>query len=299
MKNFDGILLCTDFDGTIATNANISPENMAAVKYFTDNGGKFTIISGRKQIFFTRPSDLPKLTAPAVCLNGAMILDGNTPICEILMEPKDIRTAINFFVNNTILRRLLIYNDLRVTKISRTGQGYAYSFIDENDVTSEEIPINGISAEIIDSKVVTGIPEIDAALSDGIYKAVTTSGAKYCSEEDMVRIENEVIKESRGETFICRSWPRGIEFLNKNATKGRAVRFLQKYTGSYLSIAIGNYENDTPMIRDADVGVAVGDSSPDALAAADIITVNCDEHAVADLIFNRMDSIIKAYKANQ
>ena len=72
---------------------------------------------------------------------------------------------------------------------------------------------------------------------------------------------------------------------------------MKEYTGAYLSVAIGNYENDTPMIKDADVGVAVGDSSPDALEAADIITVTCADHAVADLIYNRMDSIIKAHKS--
>ena len=44
------------------------------------------------------------------------------------------------------------------------------------------------------------------------------------------------------------------------------------------------------------IGVAVGDSSPDALEAADIITVNCASHAVADLIYNRLDLIIQAYK---
>ena len=297
MKKFEGILLCTDFDGTIATDGMISPENRAAVEYFTENGGLFTVISGRKQIFFTNPNGLPELTAPAVCLNGSMILDNGKSILKILMEPQDIYTAINFFKNNEILRRLLIYNDLRVTKVTRTASGYAYSFIDENDVTSEEIPIANISAEIINGRVITGIPDIDDALSKGIYKAVTTSGAKHCSEEDMVRIESEVISEAKGETFICRSWPRGIEFLNKEATKGRAVKFLKEYTGAYLSVAIGNYENDTPMIKDADVGVAVGDSSPDALEAADIITVTCADHAVADLIYNRMDSIIKAHKS--
>jgi hydroxymethylpyrimidine pyrophosphatase-like HAD family hydrolase len=53
------------------------------------------------------------------------------------------------------------------------------------------------------------------------------------------------------------------------------------------------------MIRDADVGVAVGDSSPDAIAAADVITVSCAEHAVADLINNRLESIIESYKTHQ
>lgn len=297
MKKYAGILLCTDFDGTIAEKSKISEENREAVKHFTDNGGLFTIISGRKQLFFTRPNDLPRLTAPAVCLNGAMIIDGDKRICEVTMEPYEICEAINFFRDNSILRRILIYNDLRVTKLIRHKNGYSYCFIDENDVTSEEIPTEPISARIVDGRVVTGIPDVDEALSKGIYKAVATSTAKYCAEEDMVRIEREIIEKVGDEICICRSWPYGIEFLNKNATKGAAVKLLKEYTGAYLSIAIGNYENDTPMIKDADVGVAVGDSSPDAIEAADVITVGCSDHAVADLIYNRLDSIINSYKS--
>ena len=298
MKKFEGLLLCTDFDGTIAEKAKISDQNREAVKYFTDNGGAFTIISGRKQLFFTRPNDLPRLTAPAVCLNGAMIIDGDKKVSEITMEPYDICEAINFFRDNTIIRRLLVNNDVRVTKLIRHTNGYAYAFIDENDVTCEEIPVDSISASIVDGKVVTGIPDVDEALSKGIYKAVATSTAKYCAEEDMVRIEREIIEKVGDKICICRSWPYGIEFLHRKATKGNAVKLLKEYTGAYLSVAIGNYENDTPMIRDADVGVAVVDSSPDALAAADVITVNCSEHAVADLIYNKLDSIIESHKNN-
>ena len=296
MKKFEGILLCSDFDGTIAANAKISDKNREAVDHFTENGGLFTVISGRKQLFFTEPNELPRLTAPAVCLNGSMILDGDKKIAEITMEPYDICEAINFFRDNSFLRRILIYNDLRVTKLIRHTNGYAYAFIDENNVTSDEIRVDNISAEVVDGKVFTGIPDVDAALAKGIYKAVATSTAKYCTEEDVVRIEREIIEREGDKICICRSWPFGIEFLNRHATKGAAVKFLKEYTGAYLSVAIGNYENDTSMIRDADVGVAVGDSSPDALAAADVVTVSCAEDAVADLIYNRLDTIIKAYK---
>lgn len=296
MKKFEGILLCSDFDGTIAANAKISDKNREAVDHFTENGGLFTVISGRKQLFFTEPNELPRLTAPAVCLNGSMILDGEKRISEVTMEPYDICAAIRFFLDNEILRRLLIYNDLRVTKLIRHKCGFSYAFIDENGVTGDELPVDDIRAEIIGGRVITGIPAVDEALAKGIYKAVATSTAKYCTEEDVVSIEREIIEREGDKICICRSWPFGIEFLNRQATKGAAVKFLKEYTGAYLSVAIGNYENDTSMIRDADVGVAVGDSSPDALAAADVVTVCCAEDAVADLIYNRLDSIIKAYK---
>ena len=48
MKKFEGILLCTDLDGTLYRNdKSISPENRKAIEYFKREGGCFTFITGR------------------------------------------------------------------------------------------------------------------------------------------------------------------------------------------------------------------------------------------------------------
>ena len=39
MGKFDGMLLASDFDGTLYYNGNISEENLKDIKYFQDNGG--------------------------------------------------------------------------------------------------------------------------------------------------------------------------------------------------------------------------------------------------------------------
>ena len=45
--NFDGILLATDIDDTLAYMGNISNENLDAIRFFVENGGKFTVATGR------------------------------------------------------------------------------------------------------------------------------------------------------------------------------------------------------------------------------------------------------------
>ena len=48
MKKFEGILLCTDLDGTLLrADKSISRENKEAIDYFKANGGRFTFITGR------------------------------------------------------------------------------------------------------------------------------------------------------------------------------------------------------------------------------------------------------------
>ena len=48
MKKFNGILMCTDLDGTLLRNdKTISRENKEAIEYFKSEGGLFTFITGR------------------------------------------------------------------------------------------------------------------------------------------------------------------------------------------------------------------------------------------------------------
>ena len=51
------------------------------------------------------------------------------------------------------------------------------------------------------------------------------------------------------------------------------------------TVAIGDYDNDVGMLREAGVGVAVSNASHAAMAAADVVLpVSNDEHAIAALI---------------
>ena len=48
MGKFDGILICTDLDGTLYKNdKTISEKNKAAIEYFKREGGSFTFVTGR------------------------------------------------------------------------------------------------------------------------------------------------------------------------------------------------------------------------------------------------------------
>ena len=44
MAKFDGFLLLSDVDNTLLSNDKIPPKNIEKIKYFTENGGKFTVV---------------------------------------------------------------------------------------------------------------------------------------------------------------------------------------------------------------------------------------------------------------
>ena len=52
MGKFDGMLICTDLDGTLLRNdKTISRENIEAIEYFKQAGGYFTFVTGRMPFF--------------------------------------------------------------------------------------------------------------------------------------------------------------------------------------------------------------------------------------------------------
>lgn len=78
MGKFDGVLFASDYDDTLYNSQlTVSPENRAAVRYFMDNGGRFTVATGRAHRTFTPQIEKERLefNAPVVLSNGAAIYD--------------------------------------------------------------------------------------------------------------------------------------------------------------------------------------------------------------------------------
>lgn len=76
MGKFDGILLASDFDDTLYTeDLRIPARNLEAIRYFTGEGGYFTVSTGRAHRIFAPHAPLIPMNAPAVLSNGAAIYD--------------------------------------------------------------------------------------------------------------------------------------------------------------------------------------------------------------------------------
>lgn len=84
MGKFDGVLFFVDYDDTLYNSHHtVSLENRAAIRYFIENGGYFSVATGRAHRTFTpqiEKEDIP-LNAPAVLSNGAAIYDYATGRC--------------------------------------------------------------------------------------------------------------------------------------------------------------------------------------------------------------------------
>ena len=71
---FDGVLLASDYDGTLVGADGISDEVRRAIRFFISNGGRFTVCTGRTLLGFHAYS--PEIiNAPVVLANGGMTYD--------------------------------------------------------------------------------------------------------------------------------------------------------------------------------------------------------------------------------
>ena len=101
MGKFDGMLICTDLDGTLLKNdKTISCENIEAIEYFKREGGYFTFVTGRMPFFVSYVLDTIKPNVPFGCVNGAGLYDGRKGeyVWKAVM-PKNVIELVKYIDN--------------------------------------------------------------------------------------------------------------------------------------------------------------------------------------------------------
>jgi hydroxymethylpyrimidine pyrophosphatase-like HAD family hydrolase len=107
-------------------------------------------------------------------------------------------------------------------------------------------------------------------------------------KEDAITKTKEVLdSHEKAEKFdYIRSEKTLYEILPKGVSKASVLPKLSEFLGVKPShiIAVGDYNNDVAMIREAGVGIAVANATTEAKAAADYITVSNEDDAIAKII---------------
>lgn len=272
MSIFSGSLICTDLDGTLYRNdKTISAENKRAIEYYKSEGGYFTFVTGRLPYYSTDAYRKISPNAPYGCINGGGVYDGD---------------AHRYIWATTLPREameLVAYIDERFhdVGIQVCCHDRTY-FARENEVT-------------VRFRRLTGVPRLVAD-----YKEVGEPVGKilFCSDKDeeILAIARALNGHPLSSQFdFVRSERTLYEILPKGVNKGLALTKIAEHLGIDIekTIAIGDYDNDVGMLLAAGVGIAVANASPTALRAADLTTVSNEEDAIARVIYDLKDGIIK------
>ena len=265
MGKFDGILICTDLDGTLLRNdKTISSENLDAIEYFKANGGLFTIVTGRMPHVAFDICEYARINAPFGCINGGGVYDfykgdyiwkcpledGFDELIEIVEEKlPNVGTQANTF--------------------------YKTYFSKENSVMEHFRKITGAP------NLVCYYKDIDEPIAKILFGIET--------EEEMQKVIEILNSHPLAEKYdFIRSEQHLYEILPKGTGKGTAIAKLCEHlrVDKNKTIAIGDYDNDISMFGAAGIGVAVKNACEAAKKAADFITVSNEEHAIAQVIYD-------------
>ena len=272
MGKFDGILICTDLDGTLLrADKTISEENIAAIEYFKSEGGYFTFITGRMPYFV---GDLPNqvgINAPFGCINGGGLYD---PVTKEYVWTMPIRQDVI---------ELVAYVDENMTDM-----GIQINCFDKLYFARENETMWWF-------RKLTGVPNITCdyrGFSEPIAKIVFGD----MREEQLMQAKALLEAHPRYSDFdYIRSEKSLYEILPKGSSKTSVLPMLCMHLGIDIkrTIAFGDYYNDVSMLKVAGLGVAVANATAEAKAAADIVTVSNEEHAIAKVIYDLESGKIK------
>jgi len=273
---FTGILLISDYDGTFTSSVPENyKKNVAAVKKFKAGGGLFAFATGRDyhSLLAIEPDFESIANAPVIMANGSRLYDTGKK-----------EYIFSYTLNLPLFAEFLetvykIYPDIGVRFSCDDGMVIPVlnKIIkdDLNDLFMRHIPFREMSVkELIDS-------------GDRVYKCVMIH-----SPEKIDRVRKLALK-FHGTSEICftKTYSRGFEAVNINASKGATAARLREYLSErdkreYKLYAIGDYDNDLELIKLAEFSGAPENALEEVKKAAKVITVACKDGAVADFINN-------------
>lgn len=250
MSNYNGILLLSDWDGTLCYDGHVSDENIEAINYFVKNGGIFTICSGRSLKYISEKIKNLSINTFLISYNGAYIasIDGNNVLYKKICQPG-------------------IYTVIR--EIFTTGDEYKEIILS---------PVNDSGPIVIDKD--SFLKNYDTLKENKIYKAVFVAKNDHLGDLGAERVQALNIQ---GYSTV-RSWRSSLEILDSENTKGAALKRLAKHCKSKMTVAVGDYENDISMIKAATIGYATENATDKVKQFADKITVSCDKSVIAAII---------------
>ena len=263
MKKFEGILICTDLDGTLLRNdKSISKTNLNAIEYFKSEGGYFTFITGRMPYFVKSIYETVKPNAPLGCGNGGAVYDLKkmeyVSYIELSKEAMELVRAVDEAVEDVGIQ---VY-------------------------TLDGIYFSRDNSAMEHFRALTGMPNVVKHYDD-VTEVVTKIVFGDMREEAIQRIKEVLDNHPKSAKFdYIRSEKTLYEILPKGVNKGSVLPEFSKYLGVKPShiIGVGDYNNDVEMIKQAGVGIAVSNATEAAKAVADYITVSNEDDAIAQII---------------
>lgn len=258
-------LFVTDIDGTLLpAGGAVSPKNVEAVQKMVAAGVKVVIATGRMYSAALPVAAQLGVSVPIIAYNGALIKSSAGEVIHAqYMDEANVLKLIDFFQERGW--HLQSYSDdILYVPERNSGVEFYETMLKVKAVT---VGWDGLRERVKD-----------------VPKLLTVSDTP---EEALHRLD-ETKKFFGGQIEITRSAPRFTEFMKLGVSKASAIKILAEKYGVDNSeiLAIGDSENDLPMITAAGCGVAMGNAVEVVKAACPRITDTCENDGFAKAVYD-------------
>ena len=281
MGIFSDVLLTVDFDRTLTgPDSRIPERNLEVIRYFIENGGAFTVNTGRSLPMTRVFRDIVPVSAPLLLYNGSAAYD---------LEKQQIQdaTLIPQEQARVVRRAMMLFPDMTV-EVQGLDAHYIFEENPAWDAFSEGNRCAWGHAKPEDDLG----PFLKFSLYGQLRSASVAALYDYTPEElrRFDQVEEALRAEFGSFCEVFRAAPKIIDVHAKGVSKARAARTLQKKLGRKILVCVGDGENDVSMLDDADHAFCPGD----AIVAKRYPNVcNCADGAVADVIYEKIPEILK------
>lgn len=281
MAKFSDVLLTVDFDRTLtAPDSTIPERNLEAIRYFMDNGGAFTVNTGRSLPMIVNLMDQIPVNAPLLLYNGSAAYDWKK-------KEFTFQHPIDLDWRQAVSRCMEIFPNLTVEV-----QGVdAHYTLGANPVWAEFTASNDCAW-----RYATEQDDLNPFLKFSVYGKITQNNVSHlfeATEEEAAELDEvEAIlnKEFGDKAVVYRAGKRIIDLHCKGVSKGRSARELQQKLGRKILVCVGDGENDVSMLDSADFAYCPAD----AVVSHRYCNVsNCADGAVADVIYKKIPEILE------
>ncbi len=279
MALFDDILLTVDYDRTLTgPDSKIPARNLEAIRYFTENGGSFTLNTGRSTTTMKDLFQIVPANAPFLLYNGSATWEQGVltplqlidlPLWETLDAVREAFPEMNWEIQGVDNHYLIDPRGNFIAMYDKMHWGWAPAVHGKDHGPFIKFAAYG--------------PVRRVALSD-MFDCTEADEARFREMEDFI------LSRWGDKVEVFRASPRILDVQAKGVSKGAAARTLQAKLGKKILVCVGDALNDITMLDAADYAFCPADG---VVADRYETVCRCADGAVADVIYEKIPEILR------
>lgn len=258
-----------DLDGTLLRSDNtISSANMQALKHANDQGHIIAIATGRSLIKSKPILEQLPFVHFVICNNGNAIYNLSAQTSQIMgkIDRKTFQLVANFSVKNNAI----FYVDTPSNSLVNLDLKIHKGMFDHKKPMDLLIAKNLPQAEI--NKLILSNDE--PILQMAVRNLPENTSKAFITIKNMVANKYDVLLTNKVYVDIV---PSGVD-------KSLALAYFKTYFSKAKIFAFGDSGNDLLMVKNADVGIAMGNSTDEVKAVASIIIGDHNSDSIANFL---------------